>query len=476
MSSTDLQVQFHDFAGGRPALALSVSCLEKVVSNFGQSLAGNYPDRPSAMMRNIKMPVFNLAYSGFLRVLKLDLGNGRRELFAELIATVHPYDDPAKVIATYEVTFDAPLEVDLSYSQSSRELRWASKTVPFAKVNPKLSSDAERILKELQVTEPVLETYGRTVESAIVWNTSSTFAQLVLDALPPIDLAEIAPWLTFIYPIQIDYGNRYLVVTAEKSRMTIGGCSPVDVIVEQDPSFPYEMPSPVESYKSRVSVAVYLPKSRILEFVAKNVMPAVMYDSGERGGIVKWRMAGAFGLDRFTVDVSGGIQIGNPQAGNITLKGTLSTSTAIALTGVARAWVNGPCGSRVGLASASILGNGEFGADIIVTYKSPGGPSGPDYGAILEAELLVTRSQLDPNIEIDAVGWPIDGIISELADHLVSKEVQKLSRTVRQLGRWDVAGAPSWLVEILTKGSRLGPVVESLSGVSSIVGFAERRG
>jgi len=474
--STDLQVQCHRFAGGRPALAFSLTHLEEIISKMGTVLAGAFPDKPHPTMADAKLPVYDLAYSGFVKILKLDLRNGPPLLEAALTATVHPFGDPSRIIATYEVTLDRPLDVFLQYSAATRELRWASKTSPLANVAPSFAADAEQILTDLNVQEPVLETYERKVEATIVWNTSNTFIQLVLNSLPPIDLGELAPWLTLLDPLQLEFGQRYFVATSDKVRMTIGDCSPVDIIIEPDLNFPYQMPDPVESGRSSATVAVYLPKIRLVDFVAKNVMPAVMYDTGERGGIIKWRMNGAFGLKEFIVDVAGGIQIGNPFSGDLTLRGTLSTSTAIALTGIARAWIDGPCGTKVGLASASIQGDGAFAADIAITYRSPGGPGTPDYGATIEAELIVTRSELDPNIDIDAVGWPVDDILGELIDHLVAKEIHKLSGVVHKLGKWDMVAVPSWLVDLLGSEVRLAPVIESLHGVSSVIGITENSG
>ncbi|WP_298974327.1 hypothetical protein [uncultured Roseobacter sp.] len=476
MSATDLQYHFHNFAGGRPALAFSRTRLEEVIAQMGNVLAGVFPDAPHSMMRNAKLPVYDLAYSGFVRVLRLDLTSGTPTLESELTATVHPYGDPSRVIATYDVSLGRPLDLYMAYSEASRELRWASTTSPLANVSPSFTADAEMILKDLGVPEPVLDTYERKVETTIVWNTSNTFVPLVLNALPPVDLGEVAPWLTLLDPLHFDFGDRYVVVTSDKVKMTIGGCSLVDVIIEPDPDFPYSMPDPVETSKSSSHVSVYLPKTRLVEFVANNVLPAIMYDTGNRGGIVKWRMNGAFGLKKFTVDVSGGVQVGNPWSGNLTLRGTLSASTAIALTGVARAWIDGPCGARVGLASASIQGDGAFAADIALTYQSPGGPGTSDYGATLEAELIVTRSELDPSIDIDLVGWPIDDIIGELVDHLVAKEIHKLSGIVRKLGKWNMLAVPAWLVDILGDDTRFAPVVEALAGVSTAIGITENRG
>ena len=283
---------------------------------------------------------------------------------------------------------------------------------------------------------------------------------------------EMVPWLTLLHPLQFDFGKRYLIITSEKSRMAIGACSPVDVVVEPDPNFPYREPGPAGTNKSRAVAAVYLPKTRLVEFVSRNVMPAVMFDTGERGGIIRWRMNGAFGLNEFTLDILDGIQVGSPWSDNLTLTGTLFTSTTIALTGVARAWVDGPCG-KVGLASASIQGDGEFGADIQINYRSPGVPGTPDYGGTVGAELVVKRSWISPNFDVNLF-WPIDEILEVLIDHLVTIEVHKLAGMARKLGKWDVVSVPSWLVHLIgnkPNGPRFAPVIESLSGVSSVIGI-----
>jgi hypothetical protein len=427
-------------------------------------------------MRDVKLPVYDLAYSSFVDKLELTFASGTPQLLVGLNATVHSKGKPSEIIATYKVSLDRPLDLILAYSRTTRELRWASKTSPLANVSPKFSKGAEEILKKMGVPHPVLDTYERKVESPIVWNTANTFVQLIINALPSIDIGQMAPWLTLLDPLQFNFGTRYLVVTSDRMTLSIGHCTPVDVEIEPDPNFPYQMPEPIETERSKTAVAVYLPKTRLIEFISKNVMPAIMYDTGERGGVIKWRMSGAFGLKAFSLDVTAGIQLGDPYSGDLALRGTLSASTDIALTGVARAWIDGPCGTKAGLATASIQGDGAFAADVVMTYQSPGGLGRPDYGATIEGELIVTTSELDPGVIIDAVGWPIDDIIGLLIDHLVKNEVHKLSGTVHKLGRWNMITAPDWLVDLFGTQVRLCPVVESTKGIASVIGIAGFQG
>ena len=82
MPTTDLQEHCYRFAGGRVALAFSLRLLEDVVAKLGTELKGSFPDNPHVMMGNAKLPLYDLAYSAFIRTLSLDLSGGSARLFA----------------------------------------------------------------------------------------------------------------------------------------------------------------------------------------------------------------------------------------------------------------------------------------------------------------------------------------------------------------------------------------------------------
>lgn len=477
MQTTDLQVELHSFAAGSPAFAFSIAALHQAVSHYAKSLSGKYPDEPHPLMANAPLPLYGLAYSCFIDELRLAFTGEDVQLYSMLKATVHPFGRPRDVIAYYAVILENPLDVHLEYEEPSRTLRWACRTSPRAKVFPAFTPDAETILASLQFEEPLLETYERSVERAIIWNTSNTFVQLVLSALPTIDLGEIAPWMTMISPLRIKVGDRYLCVTANKIRLSLGGCVPNEITSEPDPSFPYTKVLPGKTEASKVLLAVYFPKKRLVDYVAGNFQPAIGFDTGNRGGLLKWRAAGAFGLQSFSIDISGKIEVGNPwSGGNITLQGLLTISTALTISGVARAWVDGPCGTKVGLASADVLGDGKIKADFSVTYHSPLDLSGSQTGAALEAEFAITQADVDPNIDINLVGWPIDDIAGEIGDYIIGKEIRKLAGKIRQQRRWDVMSVPEWLADLFDGKSKLAPLIEASEDLSVIFGISDMTG
>ncbi|MEO1681375.1 MAG: hypothetical protein AAFU80_24790 [Pseudomonadota bacterium] len=468
MSSTDLQKDFFDFAGGRPAVSISKQVVVTGVGNLRNELSGVYPDAPSLLMANARLPVYNLAYSVFVDDLEILLNTANPELKIAVRATVHPFGDPKKVISTYTITFDEPILLNIRYNSSIRELYWDPSSSPVPIIEPEFSADAEDILASQGVQDPVIDNYIQQVETPIIWNTSSSFIRLVIDALPRYSLSELVPWLTFIDPLQITMSDNYILCTADKSMISIGGCTPIEMVVEPDPDFPYGQPAPIQTEISRADVSLYLPKTRLISFVSDTVQPAIMANTGVRGGVIKWQMSGAFGLKEFFLDVSGGIQVGNPFGGDLTLSGLFEAHTAIDFVGVARAWVDGPCGTKVGLASADVIADGRFAANIAITYA-------PTEGT-LTADLFVTDANLNSGINIDAVGWPIDDILGLLADHLAEKEVKKLASTVARIGKWEFLRTPDWLLEGIEQDALLAPVTEGQSHVSSQFGLTSIRG
>ncbi len=63
----------------------------------------------------------------------------------------------------------------------------------------------------------------------------------------------------------------------------------VDVVVEPDPNFPLwtkVLQLLIRLVRNTSGGSTYR-KLGLVDFVSSNVMPAVMYDSGEKGGVIK---------------------------------------------------------------------------------------------------------------------------------------------------------------------------------------------
>jgi hypothetical protein len=257
----------------------------------------------------------------------------------------------------------------------------------------------------------------------------------------------------------VERRNRHGVLRAsgfQTSRATllVGDCTPEAITIEPDPAFPYGEAVPAPTLDSSdIELAVYAPRTRLFEFFAKKVSPAIMVsDSG--GGVVKWSLAGSIGLKSIVIDLK------SAQG----LTGVIAIDASVDFVAGARAWIDGPSGSKLSLASASVLGTGDLGADIQLAV---------DVAArSLEAVLTVTHSSL-PNVSWDIgtpLGWPLDQIAGEILNHVSRQEIQKLAGSVSRIGKWEVVGLPLKYLDTYRQWETPVAHSEGLSRVSALMG------
>lgn len=466
MSISDLQYRFITFAKGMPAIAFSNDQMDRELKQIVEKLKGQFPDHPATSTADIPMPTYNLAFSVFLKDLKVELFSGYAKLSAELIATVHRRGRPDEVIREYRVDTVDPIKIVFDYDAVNRELYWRQDGVAVPKITPSWNANADAVLAQTTIPDPKKDTYLAEVETPILWSTRNTFVALLIDVLPRYPLGEMAPWLSLLEPLRFDFAGDHMIVTASRAQIAVGGCSPSTIIVEPDPDFPYgeQIPNPTFKAKS-VDIAVYLPKTRLIDFVSGSIEPAILVANQGRSGIIKWSVSGAFGLKQLTAEIKTGIVYPN----GTSVSGIIGLFTAIDFVGAARAWVDGPSGSKLGLAGGSVLGSGEFSADIRIEANVSAG--------FVTGDLQVTKSELT-HIDFDVntpFGWPLDAIAGEILDHLTRKEIRKLTNRVVHLGRWDFMGIPlSYLDSLGT--ARAFPIMEGLKGVSAYMGIVKNMG
>ncbi len=462
MTATELHLHFHEFAGGMPAIAVSTDVISKEIDALGFALAGIYPDTPAKSCKNIKIGKYKLAFSVFVTTVDFKISSGKALLEADLIATIHPDGDPGSIIRQYDVKTITPQQLFLDYQSTSKEAYWQPNGLSVPEMNPSWGKDYKEALKKTTIPDDQEETFMDEIEPLAISGGQSTFFNLLIDLLPRFSLHEIAPWITFLEPLQTSFSDDHLVLTSPLATLEIGGCSPKTVQVRPDPDFPYGESLPEVTYSGQdVDYAVYFPKSRLVGFAAELIQPAIMVNSGVRGGLIKWQASGAIGLKSFDSYIQTGVAQDKLQ-----LLTTLGISALIDFVGAARAWVDGPSGTKIGLASASIQASGDFAAKIQLTVNIP--------ARVVEARLIVERSRLPhANFDVDTgLPWPIDDIISEIISHIAKDEVKKLTGTVVQLGRWDFFGLPLSYVNLLEAlgGVTSVPYYEGAQNLSAIVG------
>jgi hypothetical protein len=231
-------------------------------------------------------------------------------------------------------------------------------------------------------------------------------------------------------------------------------CTPQTIDVVPDPTFPYGQPVPAPTLRGpHLDFAVYVPKTRLIDFYAAQIMPAVaVSDSG--GGVIKWLMDGHVGLRKLTIDVQTAQGI----------SGIISIQAGVDFLAYAKAWVEGPCGTQIAVGSATVQGDGTFGADIAIVIDLVSG--------YIEADLTVTQSVINPHWDIHTpFGWPLDAVADEVLNNISRDQVRKLAGTAMHLGRWSILALPaSYLNYLAAIRQAPGPHSEGLLGVCALVG------
>lgn len=422
---SQLQWDFIDFAKGMPAISISWEQISRDINDLKKSLEGTPPNQPSLVFKDIRLPVDGLAYSVFLEKLTVTQTTGLVKLDTELIANVHPLGHPGMVIRTYKITMQSPNHLSLEFDDALNEVFWRQNGQTSLNISSDWGADYLTHLESTSIPAPKDRNFLDTVDRSIIWLIPQNFIKLVTDTLPRYNLTDIVPWLRFRTPLKVSFGtNQDILLTSSRATIVVGDCTLQTIEIEPDPNFPYGETIPNPSLSSaNLDYAVYAPKTRLLDFVAKKIEPAILVkDSG--GGVIKWSLAGSVGLERISIDIL-------PSYG---LSGVIEIHSVIDFVAAARAWIDGPCGTRLSLASASVLGNGDFAADIHIKVELNDG--------YIEAFAVVTQSEInDIDWDINTpLGYPLDSIASVIIDHISKKEVRKLARKISRIGKWEILG------------------------------------
>lgn len=451
---SELQEKFITFARGMPAIAISWQQIKRDVELTAHSLAGVNPGQPSVFMGNIRMPVHGLAYSIFINILELKPVSNTVELHVNMTANIHPYGYCDRVIRTYVIESSSATRMTLDFDEKSNEIYWQEQGSGIPHITPDWGATADISLDDTTISTPKRDNYLNEVERQVIWLTGPSFVRLVASVLPRYKLSDIIPWLRFSVPLRVDLAAPHVVITSSRATMFVGDCTLEMINIESDPHFPYGEHIPAPTITSdNIDIAVYVPRTRLFEFFAKKIEPAVLVsDSG--GGSLKWSLAGSIGLKSIVVDLM------TAQG----LSGVISIKSSVDFVAAARAWIDGPSGIKLSLASASVLGNGDLEADIHLTID--------DGAGFIEAELIVTHSRL-PAVSWDVntpLSWPLDEIASEILNHVSKQEIRKLVGRVTKIGQWDMLGLPLKYLDTLTKWERPVAYSEGLEHVSAFVG------
>ena len=438
--------------GGVPAVVIAFDQFQADTAQVSRELTGVWPNQPCSVCSNIPLPVANLAYSVFPQNLDVQLGPGI-ELDATVRFTVHERNDPASIIREYSISI---AQLPVAPAALNDRLIWRSgaNQLPAWQI-PSWAAGADQVLIRTGFVDAAgqadRDRFLREVEVPIVWISTAQLVELTVTFLPKYDLLAILPWCRFQSPMILEWRAQYLIVSAKRATLIIPGCTDAETELQADPNFGEGIPIVPIGSVSPIAIGTYIPNIRLVDYASRVFEPAIKVRQ-EGGGLIRWALAMSIGLRRFTLDI---------QRGGLF---RLLFNLGIDGDGAASTWVDGPCGSRIGLADAQISAVGEVAGFIDLTF---------DVTTFeLDLTLKVTHAEIpDAHIIIHALGWPWDNILSYVVERLGKDEVRKLAGQVQKLGQWKILELPEGV--IWRRGSRYETNQSSIAQLCSLVGLRQ---
>ncbi|MEQ1758230.1 MAG: hypothetical protein ABL986_07925 [Vicinamibacterales bacterium] len=275
---------------------------------------------------------------------------------------------------------------------------------------PDGSGDRQRFLDEIY--------YG------FKWLNARNLLPSVLTNIP---FPQVQNWFlpfSLQFPFTTSVFDDYLVVWTNEVRAVFHDCGNINdgstAPVSQwqlrpgspNPESPYDAQTP--------GFAMYLGAQNLVSWQALRLAPAVMLsDSG--GGFLRWSYDVAVSVRSFMLDLIPG------QGG-----GRLELNSGLRAVGQATAWVDGPSGSRLSLATAALTADGQVRVTAEVEFEAK------TRQLVLETTV---RAAIDRN-SVDLTGgglvWPLTAVGAEIAEILfksgaIQVDTSYYSRTVMPL-------------------------------------------
>jgi hypothetical protein len=383
--------------------ALRAQTVSDTVGELLQSLAVSTRKNTDLALDQSSDVRFSFLLDAASFVLSPDL-----ELSIKLKVWLHPKGDSANPIVTLEfIIGDAQLEP--LYDAAISEFCWISK-----------SSTTVSITSEVWGTDGALIAAGykkpdntadkqRFLEEIFYGFKWVSLRNLLPSIIRNIPFPQIQKWfLPFVLraPFKSHVSDGYLMVWTDDVLNIFQDCGQ-----SQTPSAPpkgtiSQSGSPASPYDQfRPSIATYIAATNLLSWQASQLAPAVML-SKNGGGFVRWSYDLAVSVTSLVLDL-----LAAPNGGGLHL------GLTIRIAGIASAWIDGPSGTRLSVATATLTADGSVDASAMVQYT-------PQTGHI---DLETTVSANIDKSSIDLAGGGLFGQIeAEVIELLIKTGIFKI--------------------------------------------------
>jgi hypothetical protein len=319
------------------------------------------------------------------------------ELSFDLRVAIHPPGRSRQEIVSIDFAV-ASVSLLAAYDNSTNQFRWAAP--PGARIRNKGET--------WDTSGAGLATIGMTKEQFLDdiyygfrWVTGAQLLPTLLSGIPFPQIHEMLGCFRLKPPFRFEQVEDYFVVWTDQVELVSNLCGELEQ-PDQPPSGRWNRlgsQPPASPYDDRTpEVVLFVGAQKIASWHAQEFAPAIHYRQ-RGGGFVRWSYEGWVAINSLEISLEP-----RPDGGALLL------SSDLYLRAHAEAWMDGPCGTRIDAASASISGEGAANAEIALAYDLP-------TSSIVMA--MAVQGRIDPStIDIDTGGL-IPAVVGEIFEALV---------------------------------------------------------
>jgi hypothetical protein len=284
------------------------------------------------------------------------------ELSLDLTVTLHEPGNPASKIV--DVLYRLPtVKFDAAYDAGSGSCFWrAAPGQTLQKVSETWEPSGQALINCGYADgsgQPDKQRFLDEVYYGFVWVNAARLMDTVFGAIPFPQLQIYLGPIRLKAPIQFQQTAEYFAAWSNEVELVNLMCG--ESQAPPTPSATSVQVTTTSAIKSPIDTksppaAVYLAAKNLVNWYAGVLAPALMISSGG-GGFVKWSVDAAVSLRSLRLDL-----VQSQYGGGLLLEAKLR------LAGVADSWIDGPCGSKLSLASAGITADAGARASANVTY------------------------------------------------------------------------------------------------------------
>lgn len=331
-----------------------------------QRMLARLQNRPSdGVNRNLPLPIAEVAASFSVDPATFRMDGLSGAISLDLDLWLHQQGDPATAIYVmgYRLQDEA---VVAGIDHAAQRIFLEPRAGSTARIHSQSwGADADLVLVRLGYVDAAGLADRARFQSEVItpfqWLNARGLLRAIVRSFP---VPDVFSWFETIRPvgaISADVGAGYLIAWSESAAIAIPDCA-LPPSQGQGPSVVPDVvagvPKPWSAFDLRApGLMLYYAATPLLDWHAGVFMPAVAFHQ-EHDGFPGWAVDGHVGVQRLRVRFE-------PRADG----GALTFDGELRVLGHASSWINGPCGLRVDVGTATFSGPGTLQGELAVSYS-----------------------------------------------------------------------------------------------------------